>query len=102
MTHSVEMLRWDFFKVGVPTMCEVEGCEARVDVYVAWCEIGPSRYREDEYGWEADVPNLCPACEAELDAERIEHEAISAVVDHDEALHDQHDEARMEAQRAGD
>ncbi len=100
MNHPVEAIRWNQYKVSVPTNCEVEGCEARVDVYVAWCEIGPSRYGDE--GWDADAPNLCPACEAELDVEAIEQEAIGAGVDRDEGLRDQYDEARMDAQREGD
>jgi hypothetical protein len=100
---TVEMIRWNQYKVSVPTRCEDERCdEARVDVYVAWCEIAPTRQCPAEEGWDADAPNLCPVCEAELDAEAIEQAAISAVVDYDEGLRDQHDEARMEAQREGD
>ncbi len=101
--HPVEAIRFNQYKVSVPTMCEAEDCEARVDVYVAWCDIGPSRHCDFAgEGWDVDAPNLCPACEAELDAEAIEDEAIGAVVDHTEALRDEAADNAMDAQRAGD
>lgn len=99
MNHPTECTR-DGYLVRVPTGCEDEYCEAVVEVHVAWYE---GSYSSCEVaGYVAEAPNICPACEAELDPAYIHGEAIDAVCYHIEALRDEAADNQMDAQRAGD